>query len=202
MSDSLRKFNNTQIEMKEPIRKAIGSATAEWLAAGGKIHVIKTPPMKPRPIYLPKPMPTVGEPEAASLNPWTDADENLMVRQLRTQGNSHATIAMAVNVKFGNKRSRDAVKCYCIKHKIYRTIIDKPSSDAFKRTSESVGPGGWDADEDTLLRDLAKTGKTIADIVEQLKLICKTDRSDASVRCRAKRLGLTVSKIRSKINCA
>lgn len=40
MSESLRRFTNTQIEVKDPIRKELGSHLAAYLASGGQITEI------------------------------------------------------------------------------------------------------------------------------------------------------------------
>ena len=113
MSESLRRFTNTLIENKEPIRKEIGSEIAEWLAQGNKIHVLPSPCDRRKDRAKPlEPMPKLIKQRKSDFihTPWDSEAEIEKLRLLRANGLRLADIASALNEEFGNDRNVDMIK--------------------------------------------------------------------------------------------
>lgn len=195
-SDSVRRFSNTQIENKEPIRSALGREMAEWLAAGNEIHVL------PGPTFVP-PRPTSSKPKP-KLSPvtqkpivqieWSYPLEVELVRKLKTETLlTNDQIATKVNEQFGNGRNGNAVKGICRREGIKREPIKRDLS-SVKVLGAAYGPGGWEPREDALLCRLLDDSKTIPEMQAALKAEFGSERSDSGVRGRITRLGLQLKR--------
>lgn len=154
MSDSLRKFHNSLIENKEPIRSELGRQMAQWLAEGNTIHILPGPcgdrRIRDKPL---EPMPKLIKRRRSDFihNPWDSEAEIAKLRLLRTNGVGLAEIAYILSAEFGSDRNADSIKSALARDK-----------------NGTLGPNAirlaWSGEEESWLRFLSKYGFTASEI--------------------------------------
>ncbi len=141
-----RRFTNTQIEVREPLRRELDILTAEYLARGGNVVELPNKLGTPRPI-VPRGKAKDLDQDGSSGESWSE-EELQAVRIMKSKGMKSGDIASTINAKFGNNRTMVSIKRICAKKKIY---MFKPANRG----------DGWLGMEDRQLRELTAAGKRL-----------------------------------------
>lgn len=190
-----RRFTNTQIEVREPLRRELDILTAEFLARGGNVSylpnrfdeprkVIPRPERKvPEPEPEPEPIPKAIEPQrfvrtSRGLR-WDNKLENQRLVELRNQGLICREIAPILDREFASQRTEQAV----------RSALSRNAAGELGRPTKTPN---YLPIENSWIEFLNEYGFTPEEISQALnQYIGYTYRSERAVQERSIRMGLT-----------
>ncbi len=177
-----RRFTNTQIEVREPLRRELDILTAEYLARGGNVVELPNRLGTPRPIVQRtqhrEPPPNLYKHINRLCAPWTNQLENSRMYELSSTGKTCKEIAVVLDREFNSGRTQSMI----------RQALNRHAAGSLGKSNKTPDYLPIEDDWITFLNKYGFTPKEIAQALNQF--IGHLYRSDRAIKERSLRMGL------------